>query len=145
MHGAADVDFLKVDLFAIIDFDCGVSWGESFEEKANGDFGIVDFLAFLFLFFGDDAALAIDTISDAVDEAVLLSFDLNNWETFEVWVKELIWLILLVALFDVVKEVVSGSAWVKIEVAWKILNINSVDEVVESAISTEHDDVIVFL
>ena len=135
MHGAADIDFLKLDLFAIVDFDGGVPWGESFEEKTDGDLAIVDFLAFFLLFLGDDAALTINAVSDAVDEAVFLAFDLNDRKFLEIWVEKVIWLIGLVAFFDVVKEVVSGSAWVEIEVAWEILDINAVDEVVESAIS----------
>lgn len=135
VHGAADIDFLKVNLFAVINFDCGVSWGESFEEKTDGDLTIVDFLTFLLLFLGDDAALTINAVSDAVDEAVFLAFDLNDRKFLEIWVEKVIWLIGLVAFFDVVKEVVSGSAWVEIEVAWEILDINAVDEVVESAIS----------
>ena len=79
VHSGRDVGLLEFHFFAI-DFD-GRVWGfEVEQEEINGDLAIVEVLFALgFEFIGFDAAFAIDTEANAVDEAVFLIFDLDYW------------------------------------------------------------------
>ena len=112
------------------------------EEALDGDACVVDILVARFsLLIADFAAVAVDAVADAVDEALLHAVDLNEGEILNIFVDLNGGIADL--LTEVVPEVITGSCREEVERLSDLDAFCVIDEAVESTVTAAEIELVV--